>query len=705
MGDIIFSLNTVHGEDCVMSKLLRLSAAKPVLVALSLVLVAIVPLVAFSAAIARTWKSTDGSYKLKADFVDAKDGKVSLRRTDGKVIKVPISALCEEDQAYVAERTAQQGAPSASGAAAERPAQQGAPADVAAEPSAVSKRRTYAQLSQAANSLRTATEAMRLFKVFLADASIAQAEREKAEQHLPLWKERADKHMVRVGPNWLTLDDAANKRLQAKQLVDDAVRLIKLGKYDEAIDKCGKASNRDKSGIRADFMLGLLYALARRDAELAHQRFAQCVSRDPQHIAALNNLALTEVRLRKYPQALTHWQSALEIAPSSPEILQNLGRLFDLANQRRVTLLPGVQRRFGELYATAGVSAGQKEFNRRTGWLYLDYYPPVAEQSNRTAGTDRPEPDAKTQMITIASGSGFVVHPEYVLTNRHVAKAGSALLVVPPGEEARGLAASIVGVSDGPDDDVGSDLAVVYCKGLTAPPLRFIKTDYVPRGTEIMVLGYPGMVGGKTPSLKSIHGTVAGLPDNSFNAYTIDALTNPGNSGGPICDAVGSVLGIHHGRTLLGEGKMDYELGIPHFRALSLLKKCIPGYRQLPPNAEAKQWTEVDGLASRSTVLIWIQDARQNTPMTPPATSEHATTGQQLEDRWCVNCYGSCKVKCGNCQNGTVTMTRTVTKEMPGGAGLKHTYQEKYRVECKICKGTGGVPCSYCNHGIDKSLR
>ena len=107
---------------------------------------------------------------------------------------------------------------------------------------------------------------------------------------LPVWKDRADKQMVRVGLRWLTPAEAIDQRLQARQLTDEAIRLIEVGQFKAAIDKCLKASKIDEGDILADFLLGLGYALDRREAKEANRHFAECVSRDPQHISALNNL-------------------------------------------------------------------------------------------------------------------------------------------------------------------------------------------------------------------------------------------------------------------------------------------------------------------------------------------------------------------------------------------------------------------------------
>ncbi len=655
-----------------MSKLLSHTRVKLFSCALLLFVMTILTPAAFPATLERTWKSSDGAHSVDAEFVDFKDGTVSLRTPSGAVIRVPVYRLSAEDQAYVAEQAAADDAP-------------------------LPKKQTYTQLARWASSLRTAAEVLRMYNLFLQQERIAEPDRTLVEEQLPVWEERAKKRMVRVGLRWLEPAEANDLKRQARQLTAEALRLLEVGQDEAAIDKCVQASKLAPEAIQADFLLGLGYALVSCDAKDANKHFAECVRRDPRHVSALNNLALSEVRLREYTHALAHWQAALEVTPAAPEITQNLGRLLHLTNQGLVHLPTRVQRRFSDLYAAAAVSADAKEFNSRVGWLYMGYYPPLGEQPVSGQDTNQHRRESKNTLIRTFSGTGFVVHPEYVLTNRHVVEGCAGLLVVPPGVEDHELPASVVGVADGEDDD----LAVIHCKGLAIPPLPFIRADLARRGTEVMVLGFPAMIPGKAPSLKATRGTISGLPDESYNAYTLDAITNPGNSGGPICDATGSVLGILYAVTVPLE--MDYSLGVPHSRALPLLKKVIPGYEQLPPNANKKEWSDVDGMVSRSTVFIWGLSVESVGGI---SRKQKAPEGaQRFEDRWCMTCYGRGTVECPvrGCANGTVRDYKSERTVRPDGSFT--IMKVPIRVPCKTCGGKGVVPCPDCDHGIDRSLR
>jgi len=611
-----------------------------------------------------------------------------------------MARLSAEDQEYVAEQIA--GNHSSSDAS---PATDDTVTTYPRE-----KLRSFTQLLQSASQMRFATEVLWLYKTFLKNDNLSAPDREAAMKQLPLWEERAKKNMVRLGMRWLPPEEALNQKRQARQLINEALQLIEVGQFQTAAEKCLKASQIDEDGIQSNFLLGLGYALLEHDAKEANKQFSECLKRDPQHNSVLNNLALSEIRLKKYDRALAHWQAALELAPATSEIIQNLGRLLHLSQKGLLHLTPGTETRFGNLYAKASVSAETNRFNDHTGWLYMGYYEPIGSQYANDDTSDRKETSKKTNnkidsLTTTGWGTGFVVYPEYVLTNRHVVAGSDGILIVPPGETKDKLKASVVAIAEGKDDD----LAIIHCRELSAPPLPFIKGSLASRGTEILVLGYPGMPQGNTPSIRSTRGIIAGLPDDNYNAYTLDAIVNFGNSGGPICDSMANVVGTIYAMTT--RLNMNYSLGVPHSRAIPLLEKYIPGYQQISSNSEIKQWSEVDAIVSRSIVRILIQKSLYGLRI---KTDNPESKGEKpkkvmavLEDPWCVVCNGRGTADCPNpdCRNGTIGAKRTDIVARNPVSGETYNKIVPIRVPCPTCGGKGIVKCPYCTNGLDNSLK
>ncbi|HTE54417.1 MAG TPA: trypsin-like peptidase domain-containing protein [Kofleriaceae bacterium] len=139
------------------------------------------------------------------------------------------------------------------------------------------------------------------------------------------------------------------------------------------------------------------------------------------------------------------------------------------------------------------------------------------------------------------AGSGFLVAPDgYVLTNSHVVHgAPSVTARLPGGDE---LAAQVVG------DDPATDLALIR---VIASALPFLAVDGATRarpGQLVIAMGSPlgfestvstGVVSALGRSLRARDGR---LIDNVIQ-HT--APLNPGNSGGPLVDSAGRVLGVN----------------------------------------------------------------------------------------------------------------------------------------------------------------
>jgi S1-C subfamily serine protease len=140
-------------------------------------------------------------------------------------------------------------------------------------------------------------------------------------------------------------------------------------------------------------------------------------------------------------------------------------------------------------------------------------------------------------------GTGFVIAPQRVMTNAHVV-AGANEVSVEVGD--RQLRARVVHY------DPETDVAILSVSGLSAPAMRFAGED-AKSGQDSIVLGYP-LDGPYTAAPSRVRDRIQlNGPDiyDSRNitrdVFTLRAVVKSGNSGGPLVDTEGSVIGLVFG--------------------------------------------------------------------------------------------------------------------------------------------------------------
>ncbi|CAN7163809.1 DegQ family serine endoprotease [Acidovorax sp. LjRoot118] len=194
--------------------------------------------------------------------------------------------------------------------------------------------------------------------------------------------------------------------------------------------------------------------------------------------------------------------------------------------------------------STRGAQAGGDDDDER----------PTARQQRQAPGIDPDDPfyeffrrfgvpgagggGAQPNVPTHGQGSGFIVSADgLVLTNAHVVKGASDVTVKLT--DRREFRAKVLG------SDPKTDVAVLKIEAKNLPTVRLGSTRDLQVGEWVLAIGSPfGFENSVTAGVVSAKGR--SLPDDSLVPFIqTDVAVNPGNSGGPLFNGRGEVVGIN----------------------------------------------------------------------------------------------------------------------------------------------------------------
>lgn len=157
---------------------------------------------------------------------------------------------------------------------------------------------------------------------------------------------------------------------------------------------------------------------------------------------------------------------------------------------------------------------------------------------------------AGAQQTAEASGSGFIVSSDgYIVTNNHVIDGASAVKIIVAGEK-EPVNATIVG------KDATTDIAVLKIDRKNLPYVILGDSDMLQVGELAVAIGNPfgELAGSVTVGVISALDREVNISNSIYNLLQTDASINSGNSGGPLVNSYGEVIGITNAKVSGGEG-------------------------------------------------------------------------------------------------------------------------------------------------------
>ena len=189
--------------------------------------------------------------------------------------------------------------------------------------------------------------------------------------------------------------------------------------------------------------------------------------------------------------------------------------------------------------------------------------------------------DAEGEPSLVGHGSGFAVAPDIILTNAHVVEAAQQQddirIGVVPSQGKGGWFGRVIAFAP------KSDLALVKLVERGSLPPVSMFTGPVDDGSAVVAVGYPGNVDvaqglnvgdivSPTSPVKTQGSVSAGRSSKSFETILHTAPIGAGNSGGPLLDPCGRVIGVNSFGTVSSDGDSEFYFAVSGQEVLRFLR-------------------------------------------------------------------------------------------------------------------------------------
>jgi len=541
--------------------------------------------------VAATW-AAEGTWDLRAEFVGLKPGNAAVaifQLPDKTRIELPLAALSEGNREAIRR------------AVAAKPAGGPGAAVTARGPLGRSVTLAVPEVLKAVETdavwCTTAAEAVVVYQLFLAGAAVSDGERAAAEKRLAEWQKLAAEKRVRQGEAWVTPEQRTETRRQTAEALQHAVQLLKLGNAKLAEAEIEKASRLDPEDGRAEFMLGLAYALGAGPAK-ALDHFLDANRRDPDDPWAASNLAVCECAAGRYAGLAGRFRHILGVVPDAQLVADNLGVVIVSAANSRPKMPDRVVSDLNDLYRQVVQQLKLKAVENAGGRkpFYVSPYGTACSPGPVATLPAMLEPP-RDWVVGSRTASGVVVAAGHVLTSRRVLAELGEVWVEDPATPGRRLAATEVASLEHPE------VTLLKCEALTAPPMSLGEKLSAVTGEVAAANRVGGLLSGEPTEVR--RGTVVAAPRSDLeNAFVHSAAVSRGLGGGPIVDATGRVVGLVAATPRTDATGNVRGLGIPIEAIWPLLKEQLAELTPAEADDPPRGWEVVEARLAAATVRV-----------------------------------------------------------------------------------------------------
>jgi serine protease Do len=242
--------------------------------------------------------------------------------------------------------------------------------------------------------------------------------------------------------------------------------------------------------------------------------------------------------------------------------------------------------------------SGQDPYEMFRWFFGPDFQPPGGAPEQRRG---EPAPDAEQRSVPRGVGSGFFITKDgSILTNHHVIDGADEIFVTLT--DGREFKAVVVG------SDARTDVALLKIDATDMVTLPIGSAQNLKKGQWVLAIGSPfGLQATVTAGIVSAIGRETG---DYLPFIQTDVAVNPGNSGGPLLDMSGQVVGINAQIVSRSGGFMGISLAIPIDEAMLVadqLKtngKVVRGRIGVQIGEVNKDVAEASGLSDQSGAMV-----------------------------------------------------------------------------------------------------
>ncbi len=542
--------------------------------------------------------AADRAWEFQGEFVSLKTGNAAVavfQLPDNTRIEVPLAALSEDARAAIRAVVESRGTDGASDVVTAR-GPLGRSVTLAVPP-------VIKAVETDAIWCPAAADAVLVYELYLAGDTLSAAERSAATARLAEWKKLAGESRVRQGLEWVTPAQQAEARRKADDMLQHAVQLLKLGNNKLAEAELEKASRQSPEDGRAEFILGMAFALSGGTPK-AIEHFVDASRRDPEDPWAIANLATCEFVSGRYGGLTSRFRGILDVVPDAQVVADNLGIAIVNGSAAKAKMPDRILGELNDLYRQVVQQLKLKAVETAAG-SKLAYVTPYGKACSAGPAAALPallEPP-RDWVVGGRAASGVVVAEGYVLTNRRVLADMGEVWIEDPSTPGRRLPATEVASLEEPP------VTLLRCEGLSVGPVPLAAT--MPAvGGEVLAALRPGgpLTGGK---VEVARGKIVSAARSDLGGQCIhSAAVSRGSGGGPIADATGRVVALVAASPRADASGNSRGFGIPVERIWPLLQEQLADLQPATAADSPLAWEAVEGRIAPATVRVLTVEKR-----------------------------------------------------------------------------------------------